>query len=196
MGLRSRRVRRVWLWRWRRNPLKRRSDTLEAWVLLGAWTLTVLCGVLAGTAVAGAVERSMARERAEFRPVAARLTEPAPGAATVPAAAHGAHVWAEVAWTAPDGIARTGQARVRPGTGTGAEVTVWTDDRGRLVTRPASPAQARVRSSLVGVLAGLGAAAVPLAAGRAVRSGLEGRRLQRWEADWARFDPLWGHRTS
>jgi hypothetical protein len=191
-----RRVRRVRLWRWRRNPLRRRSDLVEAWVLLGSWTLTLLCGVLAAVTVAGGVERGMARERAEWRPATARLTERAVGTSAVPAAASGSQVWAKVGWTAPDGSPRAGQARVRPGTAEGTPVTVWIDRTGRLVTRPADPGQARVRSALVGTLAGLGAAAVPLACGRVARTRLESRRLDRWDADWARFDPLWGHRTS
>ncbi|MGW3730597.1 hypothetical protein ACWDPP_36965, partial [Streptomyces sp. NPDC000851] len=70
----------VWLWRWRRNPLKRRADTVEAWVLLGAGMLTVLGGVLAGLTVARSVEQELARERAEWRPVTASLTKDVPGA--------------------------------------------------------------------------------------------------------------------
>jgi hypothetical protein len=185
----------VWLWRWRRNPLKRRSDTVEGWVLLGAWALSLLCGVLAGVTVAGTVERGLARERVEWRPVTARLTEPAHGASSRPGAAGGSRVWAKVAWSAPDGSTRSGQTRVRPGTAAGTEVTVWTDRAGHLVTRPADPDQARVRAALIGVLAGLGAAAVPFACGRALRTTLESRRLERWQTDWTHFDPLWGHRT-
>src|SRR3954469_5773316 len=71
----------VWLWRWRRNPLKRRADAVEAWVVLGAWALTVVAGVLAGLGVARTVEHGLARERVEWRPVVAHLTEQAPGTA-------------------------------------------------------------------------------------------------------------------
>ncbi|MFJ5773908.1 hypothetical protein [Streptomyces sp. NPDC093094] len=194
-GLRVRRVRRVWLWRWRRNPLRRRSDVVEAWVLLGAWTFTVLCGVSAGVVAAGSVERGMARERAEWRPMTARLTERAPGTSAAPGAGSGSSVWAKAGWTAPDGSAHSGQTRVPPGAAAGTAVTVWTDRDGRLVGRPATPDQARIRAALVGVLAGLGAAAVPFAFGRAARGRLEDRRMDQWEADWYRFDPLWGHRT-
>ncbi|MFD7406598.1 hypothetical protein ACFV7R_28860 [Streptomyces sp. NPDC059866] len=186
----------VWLWRWRRNPLKRRADTVEAWVLLGAGMLTVLGGVLAGLTVARSVEQELARERAEWRPVAASLTKDVPGASRAAGgASNGERVWAEVRWTAPDGSSRTGQARVRPGSSVGTPVTVWTDRRGRLVTAPASESQARVRASLTGGLAGLSAAVVPLAGGRALLARLERRRLDQWDLDWARFDPLWGRRA-
>ncbi|GAA3243582.1 hypothetical protein GCM10020256_68550 [Streptomyces thermocoprophilus] len=72
---------------------------------------------------------------------------------------------------------------------------MWTDDRGRLVGRPVDAAQARLQSTLAGILGGLSAAAVPLVAGRAVRRRLEERRLDLWDLHWARFDPLWRGRT-
>ncbi|MFJ8109310.1 hypothetical protein [Streptomyces sp. NPDC096132] len=186
----------VWLWRWRRNPLKRRADTVEAWVVLGAWMLTVLVGVLAGWGAAGSVEHGLARERVEWRPLVARLTEPAPGKAAGQSGSSSAdQVWAKVGWTGPDGSAHTGQVRVATGSPSGTPVTVWTDRRGRLVTEPATPAQARLRATLVGGLAGLAAAALPFAGGRLLRGRLEHRRVEQWDADWARFDTLWGRPT-
>lgn len=32
------------LWRWRRNPLRRREDVLEAWILLIVWLVVALAG--------------------------------------------------------------------------------------------------------------------------------------------------------
>ncbi|MFF5757827.1 hypothetical protein OG481_00870 [Streptomyces longwoodensis] len=184
----------VWLWRWRRNPLKRRADTLEAWVLLGAWAITLLVGVFTGWAAAGAVEHELARERATWRPLQGLLTEQAPGKASAQPGAAGDRVWAKVRWTAPDGSSHTGQVRVDPGSPAYSTVTLWTDPRGHLVTEPADPDQARVRAALVGVLAGCACAAVPFVGGRLLRGRLERRRVDQWDADWARFDPLWGRR--
>lgn len=187
----------VWLWRWRRNPLKRRADAVEAWVLLAAWAVTVLAGVLAGLTAARTVEQGMARERVEWRPVVALLTEQAPGTADSRVGTSSSEqVWAKVRWSARDGSPHTGQARVRPGSGVGTPVTVWTDPRGRLVTRPATPSEARTRATLVGGLAGVCAACVPFVAGRALRSRLESRRVDQWGYEWARFGPLWGGRTT
>ncbi|MFJ5266083.1 hypothetical protein ACIQAC_37055 [Streptomyces sp. NPDC088387] len=187
------RGRQKWLWRWRSNPLRRPSDRTEAWVVLATWALTVLVGALGGLATAGSVEHSLARERAEWRPVTARLTGDAPGTARGSSGVD--RVWAEVGWTAPDGSARSGQARVVPGSGEGSAVTVWTDPNGRLVTEPASAAQARVRSSAIGCLAGLSAAMLPIAAGGMVRARMERRRLDQWDTDWAHFDALRGRQT-
>ncbi|MFE6281298.1 hypothetical protein [Streptomyces sp. NPDC057877] len=193
MAFRGPRVARVWLWRWRRSPLRRRADVVEGWVLLGAWLLSLLVGVLAGLTAAHSVERQLDRERAEWRPTAAHLAERAPGDRRVGSTRE--RVWSEVRWQGPDGAEHSGHARVRPGSPAGSPVTVWTDRRGHLVTEPATESEARLNSSVIGGLAGLGAAAVPFLAGGAVRCRLERRRLEQWDADWARFDALRGRRT-
>ncbi|MDQ1040480.1 hypothetical protein QFZ75_006896 [Streptomyces sp. V3I8] len=181
---------RALLWRWRPNPLRRRSDRVEAWTVLAVWLLALLTGTLAGLSVTRSVEQGLARERVEWRPVTARLTGHAPGTAS------GAEqVWAEVRWSAPDGSAHLGRARVEPGSTAGTAVTVWTDPRGRLVTRPVTEAQAALRAGLIGTLAGAGAAVVPLAGGRLVRGRLERRRLDLWDTEWARVGPRWRWRT-
>ncbi|WAZ19798.1 hypothetical protein STRCI_000875 [Streptomyces cinnabarinus] len=180
---------RAWLWRWRRNPLKRRADAVESWVLLGAWAVTVLVGVAVGLATAVSVEHGMARERAEWRPVQARLTDGTPGVS------NGEQMWAKVRWAAPDGSYRSGQARVSPGSEAGTAVTVWTDRTGRLVTEPATATQARLRAALAGGLVGAGAAMVPFTTGRMLRGRLERQRIDHWDTEWARFGPLWGRTT-
>ncbi|MFJ4468522.1 hypothetical protein ACIP2X_13705 [Streptomyces sp. NPDC089424] len=188
---------RVCLWRWRRNPLRRRSDRVEAWVLLVGWALGVPAGVLVGLTVSGTVEAELARERVEWRPVQARLTEPVPGSSLARSGVPGIErVWAEVHWSAPDGSDRRGQARVRSGSPAGAPVTVWTDRQGRLVAEPTTPSEARVRAVLTGTFVGAAAAALPLAGGRLLRLRLERERLEQWETDWARFDARWRRRAS
>ncbi|MET9812305.1 MULTISPECIES: hypothetical protein [unclassified Streptomyces] len=186
----------VWLWRWRRNPLKRRADRVEAWVVLGVGLLTVCAGLLAGTAVSRSVEDGLARERDEWRPLVARLAERAPGTASGNRGASRAdQVWAEVVWTAADGSPHSGQVRVPAGSAAGSPVTVWTDPEGRQVTRPVTESQARVRAWLIGTVAAACAATVPLLAGRAVRGRLERRRIDQWDAEWSRFGPMWGRTT-
>ncbi|MEU3486770.1 Rv1733c family protein [Streptomyces massasporeus] len=187
---------RVWLWRWRRNPLKRRADRVEAWVVLGVWLLTFFVGVLAGTAVSRSVEDGLARERAEWRPLVARLAERAPGTASENGhVSRAEQVWATARWTAADGAEHSGQLRVPAGSAAGAPVTVWTDPEGRQVTRPVTEPQARVRASLIGGVSGLCAAVVPLGAGRGLRRRLERRRIDQWDVEWSRFGPMWGRTT-
>lgn len=180
----------VWLWRLRRNPLRRRADRLESWVVLIAWTLTLFGGVTAGLMAAHSVESGLARQRAEWRPVDAVLTQDAPEPSSRSGTAT-ENVWAKVRWTASDGSEHEGQARVDPAALMGARVTVWTDAEGLLVTEPASESQARLRAALVGGLAGLFVAAVPFVGGRLVRGRMERRRMDQWDEEWARIGPLW-----
>lgn len=180
----------VWLWRWRRNPLRRRADVVEAWVVLAVWLLTVLAGVLAGLAAARSVEHGLARERAAWQPAVARVVAQAPGRATA-AGTGGERVWAEVRWTVGHGSAHTGQARVAPGSKAGSPVTVWTDPQGHLVTRPTTASEAAFRATLMGGLVGVSAAALPFFGGRVLRGRLERRRMDRWDAEWARLGPQW-----
>ena len=187
----------VWLWRWRRNPLKRRADAVESWIVLGAWLITVLAGVLAGLTATQSVEHELAQERVDWKPVVALVTQDAPGPSS-PANASRTNselVWAKVRWTAADGSSHTGQIRVPSGSAIGTPVTVWTDPQGHLVTRPATASQAQLRATLIGTLLGVGAAAIPFVSGRALRGRLERRRMDQWDEEWARFGPLWGRKT-
>lgn len=163
-------------------------------MLVGAWLLTLLAGTIAGLVSARAVERDLARERADTRPMIAYVVAHAPGRSGARSFS-GERVWAEVRWTAADGSPRTGQVRVTPGAATGAPVAVWTDARDRLASRPATPTEAAVRAAFIGTLAGAAAAAVPFAAGRLLLARLERHRLSRWDAEWSRLGPQGGRMT-
>ncbi|MPY40171.1 hypothetical protein FNH04_09685 [Streptomyces phyllanthi] len=39
-------------WRWRSNPLRRRDDVIEAWIVVAVWTVMVLGGALVGAVTA------------------------------------------------------------------------------------------------------------------------------------------------
>lgn len=183
----------VWLWRWRRNPLRRRADMVEAWVVLGAWLLTVIAGVTAGLVASRSVEHGLAGERAAWRPVMARVVARAPGSSPAHGrTSSGDQVWAKVRWTVADGSTRTGQVRVEPGSKAGTPVTVWTDPQGSLVSRPTSAAEAAFRGTLIGCLVGVSSAAVPFVGGLALRARLERRRMDAWDTEWARLGPQWG----
>ncbi|MER8015093.1 hypothetical protein ACIQ7S_17105 [Streptomyces griseoluteus] len=185
---------RRWLWRWRRNPLRRRADVVEGWVLVGVWLLTLLAGTAAGLTAARTVEHDLARERAAAHPMVAYVVAHAPGRSGARGWA-AERVWTEVRWTAPDGSRRTGQVRVTPGAASGAPVAVWTDGRGRLANRPATPTEAAVRAAFIATLAATAAAAVPCAAGRRLLARLERHRLARWDSEWSRLGPQWGRMT-
>jgi hypothetical protein len=182
-------------WRWRRNPLRRRSDLIEAWVLLATLVLTLLGAVFAGLAAGDAVERSFAERRDRTRAVEAVLTADAAHALPAPVSEDGGgSVWAPVRWTAPDGTGRTGRAEVEPGYRAGTAVTVWTDAGGRLVSRPPGGAEARFQIVMAGITVGAAGAGLALLGGALVRGRMLRRRLEEWEAEWRRVEPSWRRR--
>ncbi|MER7489218.1 hypothetical protein ABTY20_25585 [Streptomyces sp. NPDC126497] len=192
-GARPRRVR---LWRWRRNPLRRRSDLVEAWLLLAVLVLALLSGAFCGLAAASAVDGSLAERRERATPVPAVLTEDTAGLSAPVTQDGGGGVWAKVRWTAPDGADRTGRTEVDPGAPAGTEVTVWTDPAGRLVPAPPDGAEARFQTVMAGATVAVAAGGVVLLGGWLVRARLRLRRLDEWEAEWCRVEPSWRRRMT
>jgi hypothetical protein len=183
------------LWRWRRSPLRRRSDSVEAWVVLATWILALLGGLFAGRAAAAAMDDSLASRRAEVHPVSAVLTEEA--TEDSPAATYGTdsdRVWAKVRWTTADGSAHAGRARVEPPAAAGTRATVWTDRTGAPVPQPPTATEARLQADLAGVLVLLCTAALASACGWVIRRRLDRRRMAEWAAEWERVGPQWRKR--
>lgn len=188
------RCRKVRMWRWRSNPLRRRSDLVAAWVVLTAWVFALVGGLLAGLAAAHAVEAAAERQRAQSREVSAVVVEDAKDA--VPARATTDYrVWATVRWTAPDGSTYTDEARVPPKAPAGSTVTVWTDADGYITAEPLSDGEARLHAVSGGVLAAVGVCGTVLGAAWVVRLRLEQRCLERWAAEWERIDTRRGWKT-
>lgn len=182
------------MWRWRRNPLRRRSDVIDAWIVLAAWVIALAAGLLAGLATGSAVDHGLDRQRAERQPVSAVLNEKAPGR-TSAAAVDDSHVWANARWTAPDGTEHTGRTKVHPGTKTGTQVTVWIDRQGRLTSKPLSPGEASFQAAWTGVLVAMGTAVAVIGSAQIPRALLERRQLEQWDEEWARVDNPRGWKT-
>jgi hypothetical protein len=180
-----------WLWRWRSNPLRRRSYAVEAWVLLALVPATVACASFAGVVVAGQSQDRLEQQRAGRHQVAARLTEDAPDHA-----GYDGSPLALVRWTAPDGTSHTAAAKVTAGLQRGATVVVWNDRRGDLAPPPPSRAAARTDSYFAGVAAATGVGMLALTGWAAAAQMADHRRAQRWEREWARIGPQWDHRTA
>lgn len=184
----------VRLWRWRSNPLRRRVDVVEAWLVLGAWLFALVGGLIAGLATAEVVSRSVDRQREERRPVTAVLTEKAPERSPTETVGDDL-VWATVRWKTPDGSARTGEARVEPEAKKGTRTTVWTDRHGTLMAKPLNDAEAVLQAVSAGLLAATGAGGAVWLAAWTVRVRLDRRRMRDWDAEWERADMRWGGRT-
>lgn len=179
------------MWRWRRNPLRRRSDVIEAWVVLVTGLVMAVGGPAAGVAAGTAVDASLRQERADRHRVPAVLKENAPAAQPAADGSTTGLVRAVVRWTGPDGTVHTGTARVHEGSRAGTAAEVWTDGRGRLVQRPPTTEQIATRAVLAGTSAAAGVGAVSLAGRGVVRWRLDRARAQEWGRSWAEVGPRW-----
>ncbi|MEU7227195.1 Rv1733c family protein [Streptomyces chrestomyceticus] len=188
------------LWRWRRNPLRRTTDLLEAWVALAALLVIVLgggfAGLVAGSAAHDALQRSVRAQAQQRHQVWATPSRAAsrPSAAADPEAVAGRemHRRVEARWTAPDGSEHSGPVAAPGAVRAGERFRIWTDARGRVVPRPMDASTARAHA----VLAGLGAAAFTgaVAAGgrELVTRRMLNRRYRRWDREWERAGQDWG----
>ncbi|WP_349345301.1 Rv1733c family protein [Streptomyces rapamycinicus] len=178
------------MWRWRHNPLRRRSDVIEAWVVLVTGLVMAVGGPVAGVAAGTAVDASLRQERADRHRVPAVLKEDAPVAQPAADGSATGQVRAIVRWTGPDGAVHTGTARVHDGSKAGTATEIWTDDRGRMVQRPPTPSRSPpARCSPGRPAAGVGAVSL---AGRGVaRWRLDRARTREWGRAWAEVGPRW-----
>jgi len=189
------------LWRWRHNPLRRRTDLAEAWVALVALLLilvaTPVIGAVVGAVAQDALQRSVRDQQHSRHLVTATVVKKLNRGPLDPdpetSSARDAHSRVLADWTGPDGTAQHGA--VMAGLKTphrGDHFTLWTDSHGRIVGRPLDTATATTHA----VLAGFGAAAlsVGLVEGgrRLIVWRMVRRRYARWDQAWDKAGPDWG----
>ncbi|NUO43168.1 MAG: hypothetical protein HOV82_14115 [Streptomyces sp.] len=182
-------------WRWRSNPLRRRDDIVEAWVVLVVWAVVAVGGTVAGLVTAHATDEALAQQRAGRHPVHAVLIADVPHPTPAVRSSSGKAL-AKVRWTAPDGSTRTDNVLVDTGLKAGTHVVAWQDRRGTWVTAPPSAGAAAVEAGVLGAAAGLALAGAVFAVGAVARSRLDRRRIDAWGREWDLMGPRWGHRTS
>ncbi|GAA2423217.1 Rv1733c family protein [Streptomyces coeruleofuscus] len=187
-------------WRWRRSPLRRRSDVVEAWTVLVVAVLILVGAPVVGAAAAwwahGEARSVSAEQQAERHRVRAevvgRKDESLPSVQ-----AGGQHAYrATVRWTEPGEGTRTTTARVPGDTRPGEVVDVWFDSRGRSVTPPVDGTGVWQHTLTMGTCAAVGEVLVVLLAHSAVRRVALRRRLAEWEREWARTEPEWTRRDA
>ncbi|MEU4799121.1 hypothetical protein [Streptomyces sp. NPDC023327] len=189
------------LWRWRHNPLRRRTDLAEAWLALTALVLIVVAAPLVGTLAAGVSRGALlgsVREQRETRHavVAAVLRRvPAPPLDPDPetSSARDAHSRVLARWTAPDGTRRAGVVVAALDTPkAGDRFRLWTDERGRVVGRPLDTATATTHAALAGLGAATAGVAVIEGTRRLVLWRIVRGRHRRLDQAWAEAGPDWG----
>ncbi|CAM5305377.1 hypothetical protein STENM36S_05207 [Streptomyces tendae] len=187
-------------WRWRRNPLRRRSDVVEAWTTVIVALLLFVAAPLLGAATAwwgyGQARSIVAEQRAERHHVRATVVDRQ--SATLPTSQlSGQQSYrATVHWKAADGTEKSTTARVPADTRHGDRVEVWLDSRGQSVPPPSDGAELWQHSATIGSFTTIGTALTVLLAHRAVRAVALRRRMAEWDRDWALTEPQWTHRRA
>ncbi|MFE8946808.1 hypothetical protein [Streptomyces sp. NPDC007856] len=182
-------------WRLQHNPLRRRSDVVEAWTLLIVavllFVVTPLVGVAAGLRAHDTARSVAAAQRAERHQVRARVFGDPPERLSAEQGDRAYPYRAHVRWTEPGKGTRTAWARVPAGTRTGDTVSVWFDARGRSVSPPPDDAAVWQHAVTIGLVAAGGSAAAVLLVHAVERRIALRHRLAEWEREWARTGPRW-----
>ncbi len=187
-------------WRWRRNPLRRRSDVVEAWMTLLVAVLLLVGAPLAGTAAGwwayGNAHATQVAQRAQHHQVPAVLAEDAPAAGPTTQGGKQPLYQVKVRWTEPGKGTRTTVTEVPAGSRRGDHTEVWLDAKGHGVAPPPSDAAVWQHTLTAGVWAAGGVAGTVLLARAVLSRVAERHRMAEWEAEWARTGPDWRRRTA
>ncbi|GLP64760.1 hypothetical protein TUSST3_13790 [Streptomyces sp. TUS-ST3] len=187
-------------WRWRRNPLRRRSDVVEAWTVLAVVVLMMLGAPLVGALVgrwAHDDARAVAAEqRSERHRVRAEVVGRVPDSPPTVQGGRERSYRVTVRWTETGGATRTATARVPAGSDRGEWVDVWFDAEGRSVAPPPDETAVWQHTLAMGACGAGAAIAVILLGHSLVRGAAARHRLAEWERDWALTEPQWTRRRA
>jgi hypothetical protein len=176
-----------------RNPLRRRSDRIEAFIFCGLVVAAAAGAPLAAMTASDWAHASAARaahvQQETRRQVQAVLVAP-PRAAGAGYTVDGM-IPARAQWTAPNGVPRTGQISVPTNSTTGMTITVWTDQAGNVTSPPLTPAQVADQGTFAALVTVAAIVLACLLTAVATRILVNRRRMAAWTADWVVTAPLW-----
>lgn len=179
------------------NPLRRRSDVIEAWLAPAAIVaFLALSPLVAGLAAMGVRADNAAAQHVQqsWHPVSAVLLRAAPGPEFADNGANTWTVWVPARW-AVDGRNYTGKIPVPADSRAGSTQTVWLDSAGH-VRAPAMTKPELSGAIGTGIALALAALAVVVAvATRLTRWLLDRRRIASWATAWLAVGPRWSHQV-
>ncbi|MEU2898973.1 hypothetical protein AB0O72_28525 [Streptomyces sp. NPDC088106] len=184
------------LWRWRRNPLRRRTDRLQTWIGLGVLIAVLaaapVAAVLVGDAARGHYEDTARHQLQTRYETNATLTEdaprhPEPGSDEEKQTRYPV----EVRVVTREGRTRTTRAEVRPGLTADNTVRIWITADGEATERPLTSEEIRSRTMGWALLTAIGVALTGAAAHALTGLVLRRRNLAHWDTAWAETAPRW-----
>jgi hypothetical protein len=183
-----------------RNPLRRRTDRIEAVIRLATMILLLVAVPIAAVVVGLqadhlALRQARAQQAAEHQVTAVLLKQAqATGVPDPYTSIQLTYVLAR--WQPLGGPPRSGQVLVPAGTHAGSTVRIWIDASGAVVGPPPDRREIVGDVTMSVVVTGLVAALLLLGSNALARRVLDRRRLNAWDAEWRATGPRWsGHRS-
>jgi hypothetical protein len=179
-----------------RNPLRRRIDRVESYLLAGLFAAAAAGAPFAVHAASQAAYtaalHTQQQQIATRHLVKAHLTE---AAGTAGGYALSTDVPANAVWATPSGVKVSGTVPAVQGSPKGTPVTVWIDASGNLTTPPMLTAQVagQADAAMAGTIAGI--AITYLAGAGIIRQVANRRRLAAWDADWVVTAQTWNRQS-
>ena len=181
-----------------RNPLRRRTDRIEALLRL-VMMIMLVAAVPAAAVVAGqqadhaALNRASAQQAADHL-VTAVLLEQAPATGAPDPYTSVQIAWVPARWQPPGLPSRTGEILAPAGARKGTTVRTWIDASGAVTNPPLDHRDIAGEVCIAVIATCLGSWLVLLASSALARRALDRRRLSAWDAEWRASGPLWsGH---
>jgi hypothetical protein len=180
-----------------RNPLRRRIDRAETYLLGGLFVASAVAVPFAAHAASHAAYESalqMQREQIATRhQVEATLTAVAVDDA--PGYTMNALVPASATWTSVTGVHGSGLVFAPSGSAKGTKVKVWTNRAGQLTSPPIATEQVISQRDAATIGAVAGVAVMAVGAGGVLHFVFFRRRLAAWDADWLVTAPAWNRQS-
>ena len=182
-----------------RNPLRRRTDRIEAAIRLVAVILLLVAVPIAAIVVGRqadhlALRHAHAQQAADHEVTAVLLQQAqATGVPDPYTSVEMTYVLAR--WQSPGQPPKSGQVLAPVGAHAGNRVMIWIDASGALASPPPSHREIAGDVAMTTVVTVLAASLLLLGSNALARRALDRRRLNAWDADWRATGPLWsGHR--
>jgi hypothetical protein len=181
-----------------RNPLRRRTDRIEAALRL-VLMIMLVAAVPAAAIIAGqradrsALNWAHAQQAADHQ-VNAILLQQAPPTGSPDPYTSVQTAWALARWQPPGLPPRTGDVLATAGARKGSTVRTWIDASGAITGPPLDHRDISGDVCITVIATCLISGLLLLASSTLVRQVLDHRRLRAWDAEWRASGPLWsGH---
>ena len=178
-----------------RNPLRRRTDRIEAAIRLATMILLLVAVPLAAVVVGQradhvALHQAHAQEAADHEVTAVLLQQAS--STGIPDPYTSVQMTVVLArWRPPGQPSRSGEVPAPAGARAGSTVTVWVNASGAVTGPPPAHRVVVGDVCIAAVVTVLVTCLLLLGSNALARRALDRRRLRAWDADWQTTGPLW-----